>query len=458
MELLVGLAGLAVGAVIGLLIGAVRAAGKDRAADAAVAQARAATEIEKSKIAELERRLEESAELAVRREAELRASHEQYVAQVKGDQETLRQQFEALSAKTLKTTQESFLQIANERLTRAQQASAEELAKREVAVKNLIEPMAKALEEVQRQTLEADKARALGQATMTEQVRQMVEASAKLDKKTTDFINTLRRSDVRGNWGEVQLRRVVELAGMMAHVDFEEQETVRDSEGKNLRPDMTVKLAGGRTVVVDSKVALSALIEAFETDDDAVRADRLAAHARHVRNHIDDLAGKKYWDQFDSAPEFVVMFVPSEAFYQAAVEQDRSLQEYAFSKKVVIATPTTLVAMLRTVAHAWKEDALAKNAQHVLSTGKELYDRLRVMGDHLAKVGRAIDQAGKAYNSTVASLESRVMVSARKFGEMQHISEELPSLEPAVTDIRQIAAPEFAADVEDVEAETDPMP
>lgn len=458
MELLVGLAGLAVGAVIGLLIGAVRAAGKDRAADAAVAQARAATEIEKSKIAELERRLEESAELAVRREAELRASHEQYVAQVKGDQETLRQQFEALSAQTLKTTQESFLQIANERLTRAQQANAEELAKREVAVKNLIEPMAKALEEVQKQTLEADKARALGQATMSEQVRQMVEASAKLDKKTTDFINTLRRSDVRGNWGEVQLRRVVELAGMMAHVDFEEQEVVRDSEGKNLRPDMTVKLAGGRTVVVDSKVALNALIEAFETDDESVRADRLLAHARHVRAHIDDLAGKKYWDQFDSAPEFVVMFVPSEAFYQAAVEQDRSLQEYAFGKKVVIATPTTLVAMLRTVAHAWKEDALAKNAQQVLSTGKELYDRLRVMGDHLTKVGRAIDQAGKAYNSTVASLESRVMVSARKFGEMQHISEELPSLEPASTDIRQIAAPEFAVDADTVDSDTEPMP
>ena len=458
MELLLALGGLATGTVIGLLIGAVRAAGKDRAADAAVAQARAAVEIEKTRAAELERRLAEAADVAARREAELKASHEQYVTQVKGDQETLRQQFESLSAKTLKTTQESFLQIANERLTRAQQTNAEELAKREVAVKNLIEPMAKALEEVQKQTLEADKARALGQATMSEQVRQMVEASAKLDKKTTDFINTLRRSDVRGNWGEVQLRRVVELAGMMAHVDFEEQEVVRDGDGKNLRPDMTVKLAGGRTVVVDSKVALSALIEAFETDDDAVRADRLAAHARHVRVHIDDLAAKKYWDQFDSAPEFVVMFVPSEAFYQAAVEQDRSLQEYAFGKKVVIATPTTLVAMLRTVAHAWKEDALAKNAQQVLSTGKELYDRLRVMGDHLAKVGRAIDQAGKAYNSTVASLESRVMVSARKFGEMQHISEDLPSLEPAATDIRQIAAPEFAVDAVDADVDADPMP
>lgn len=386
---------------------------------------------------------------AAQREAELKESHERYVAQVRGDHESLRQQFQALSAETLKASQESFLQIANERLARAQQTNQEELAKREQAVKQLVEPMAKALQEVQRQTTEADKARAQGQATMSEQVRQMVEASAKLDKKTSDFINTLRRSDVRGNWGEVQLRRVVELAGMMPHVDFEEQEVVRDGEGKNLRPDMTVKLAGGRTIVVDSKVALSALLEAFETEDEAVRADRLLAHARHVRKHVDDLSGKRYWDQFDSAPEFVVMFVPSEAFYQSAVEQDRDLQEYAFSKRVVIATPTTLVAMLRTVAHAWKEDALAKNAQAVLATGKELYDRLRVMGEHLAKVGRAIDQAGKAYNSTVASLETRVLVSARKFGQMQQISDELPSPEPAASDIRQIAAPELSEGAQD---------
>ena len=271
----------------------------------------------------------------------------------------------------------------------------------------------------------------------------MIEASAKLDKKTSDFINTLRRSDVRGNWGEVQLRRVVELSGMVNHVDFEEQENVKDGEGKNLRPDMTVKLAGGRTIVVDSKVALSALLEAFETDDEVVRAERLQAHARHVKKHVDDLSGKKYWDMFESAPEFVVMFVPSEAFYQSALEQDPGLQEYAFAKRVVIATPTTLVAMLRTVAHAWKEDTLAKNAQQVLSTGKELYDRLITMGGHLSRVGKALDSAGKAYNATVASMESRVLVSARKFGEMQEINAEIEQSTPVHLDIRQIAAPEL---------------
>src|SRR5690606_18463564 len=248
-------------------------------------------------------------------------------------------------------------------------------------------------------------------------------------------------------------RRVVELAGMMNHVDFEEQETVRDGEGKNLRPDLTVKLAGGRTIVVDSKVALNALLEAFETDDEAVRAERLQAHARQVKKHVDDLASKRYWEQFDSAPEFVVMFVPSEAFYQSALEQDPALQEYAFSKQVVIATPTTLVAMLRTIAHAWKEDALAKNAQQVLVTGKELYDRLVTMGGHLSKVGRALDSAGKAYNQTVASMESRVLVSARKFGEMQHISEELPPSEQAQLDVRMIAAPELVEGAAELDIE-----
>ncbi|NYI42286.1 DNA recombination protein RmuC [Demequina lutea] len=443
MNVAIAVAGIAVGIVIGFLVGALRASAAARGADARVAEARGAVEVERSRAVELERRVVEAHETAAHREVELTAAHERYVAQVRGDQELLKQQFQALSAENLKQSQESFFQIAQERLTRERQAADAELAKREESVKKLVEPMAKALDDVRRQTTEADKNRAEGQATLGQQVRQMLEASAKLDKKTSDFINTLRRSDVRGNWGEVQLRRVVELAGMVRYVDFEEQENVKDAEGKNLRPDMTVKLAGGRTIVVDSKVALSALLEAFETDDEAVRAERLLAHARHVKKHVDDLAGKKYWEQFASAPEFVVMFVPSEAFYQSALEQDPALQEYAFEKRVVIATPTTLVAMLRTVAHAWKEDTLAKNAQQVLATGKELYDRLITMGGHLARVGKALDNAGKAYNATVASMESRVLVSARKFGEMQEITATIEESVPVHLDIRQIAAPEF---------------
>ena len=430
IEALIAIVAIALGLVAGFALGRRAGAG----ADLATARAR---------VQALEERLVREADAAAAREARLGQEHDRYVAQVRGDQDRLLAQFKALSADALAANQEAFLQVANERLARTEQSHQEELARREEAVRQLVEPMAQALQRVQQQTTEADRMRAAGQAAMGEQVRQMIEASARLDRKTTDFINTLRRSDVRGNWGEVQLRRVVELAGMVQHVDFEEQESLRDADGRSLRPDMTVRLAGGRSIVVDSKVALSALLEAFETEDEAVRAERLQAHARHVRRHVDDLAGKRYWEQFDSAPEFVVMFVPSEAFYQSAVEQDPHLQEYAFGKRVVIATPTTLVAMLRTVAHAWKEDALAKNAQQVLQTGKELYDRLATMGAHLAKVGRAIDSAGKAYNDTVASLESRVLVSARRFGAMQQIEDELEQTRRVETDVRQLAAPEL---------------
>ncbi|WP_297082562.1 DNA recombination protein RmuC [uncultured Demequina sp.] len=426
-----------VSVLVGVAVGFVLAGRRGDAGEIAHARARTVA---------LEDQLARETAAAQERERRMREEHDRYVAQVRGDHDRLVSQFKALSADALAANQESFLRVANERLARAQQAGHEDLARREEAVRQLVEPMAKALEQVQRQTTEADRARAASQATMTEHVRQMVEASAKLDRKTSDFINTLRRSDVRGNWGEVQLRRVVELAGMMPHVDFEEQQTVTDGEGRNLRPDMTVRLAGGRTVVVDSKVALAALLEAFETEDEAVRAERLVAHARHVKRHVDDLSGKRYWEQFDSAPEFVVMFVPSEAFYQSAVEQDPSLQEYAFGKRVVIATPTTLVAMLRTVAHAWKEEALAKNAQEVLTTGKELYDRLTTMGAHLDRVGKAIASAGKAYNDTVASLESRVLVSARRFGDMQQIDPELEQPRRVESEVRALAAPELTSD------------
>jgi len=401
-----------------------------------VARERAAADVARA-------RVDDATAAFARREDQLRAEHERYVAQVRADQSALREQFQALSAEALRASQEQLLAVAQERLGREREANEAELAKREESVRRMVEPLAKTLDEVRRQTLEADHARTRGQATLSEQVRQMLEATDRLGRKADDFVNTLRRSDVRGNWGEVQLRRVVELAGMVRHVDFTEQETVRDGEGRNLRPDMTVRLAGGRTVVVDSKVALVGLLEAFETDDEGVRAERLAAHARHVKQHVEDLASKRYWDQFDSAPEFVVMFVPSEAFYQAAVEQDPALPEYAFSRGVVVATPTTLVAMLRTVAHAWREEALAQNAQQVLTLGKELYERLGTLGGHLAKVGRSIDAAGKAYNSAVASLESRVLVSARRFGEMQQIEKELESPEQVSTDVRMIAAPEL---------------
>ena len=412
-------------AVGGLLVGAVVAY------SVALARSSARTETVANKRAD-------EREKRVREEAERR------IADLKDQQAMLREQFKALSADVLQANSKQFLEMADERFKRSQDQNVAEFAKREAAVKQLVEPMAKALDEVKKQTSEAEKTRAEGQATLREQVLQMVAASDKLDKKTTDFINTLRRSDVRGNWGEVQLRRVVELAGMLNHVDFAEQETVMD-EGKNLRPDMVVRLAGGRHVVVDSKVALVALIEAFETDDAAVRAERLLAHARHVKKHVDDLAGKKYWEQFATTPEFVVMFVPSEAFYQAALEQDPALQEYAFSKNVVIATPTTLVAMLRTIAHAWKEEALAQNAREVLIAGQTLHQRLLTMGEHFAKLGRALESAGKAYDGVVGSYERSVLPGSRRLAELKvvdHAIEAPEMLDLHIRTPKEIEAPE----------------
>ncbi len=418
-ELLFALSGIALGAVVAYSI--------------AVARSSARTETVANKRAD-------------EREARVREEADRRIGDLKEQYAQMSSQFKALSADVLAKNSEQFLQMADERFKRTAQHQDAELAKREESVKKMVEPMAKALDEVKKQTGEADKMRAEGQAALREQVTHMISASQKLDKSTTDFINTLRRSDVRGNWGEVQLRRVVELAGMVNNVDFTEQENVKDGEGNNLRPDMVVNLAGGKSVVVDSKVALAALIEAFETEDEKVRAERLLAHARHVKKHVDDLASKKYWDQFSPSPEFVVMFVPSEAFYQAALEQDPALQEYAFTKNVVIATPTTLVAMLRTVAHAWKEAALADNAQSVLSAGQELHKRLLTMGEHFQKLGRALDTAGKAYDGVVGSYEKSVLPGSRRLAELKVVDNAIEAPETLDLQVREVKKIEKSKD------------
>jgi len=272
----------------------------------------------------------------------------------------------------------------------------------------------------------------------------MRESSEHLRSETAQLVTALRSSQVRGRWGELQLRRVVESAGMIAQVDFVEQSQVRTDDGL-LRPDMVVRLAGGKNVVVDAKVAFLGFLEATQTTDERVRTERLAAHARHMRAHIDDLAGKRYWDQFAPAPEFVVMFVPAESFLHAALEQDPGLVEYAFERNVVIASPMTLLALLRTIAYAWRQDALASNAQAVLTLGKELHGRLATMGLHLAKLGRAIDAAAGAYNQTLSSLETRVLVSARRFADLNVVDGDLPTPPPANPQLSTVSAPELVA-------------
>ena len=322
---------------------------------------------------------------AARAQALLEA--ERHGAQARlADSDRLADQFRALAADALATSTDQFLALAHQRFAADHQTQVGELAQREQAVRAMVEPLSRTLDQVRVELSTAEQARAAGQAALGEQVRAMHLASEHLRGETAQLVTALRSSQVRGKWGELQLKRVVEAAGMLAHVDFVEQDQVRTDDGL-LRPDMVIKLAGGKNVVVDAKVAFLGFLDAAQATDERVRTERLAAHARHVRAHVDDLAGKRYWDQFAPAPEFVVMFVPAESFLHAAAEQDPLLIEYAFERNVVIATPTTLLALLRTVSYAWRQDALASNAQAVLSLGKELHGRLATMGAHLAKLG-----------------------------------------------------------------------
>jgi DNA recombination protein RmuC len=272
----------------------------------------------------------------------------------------------------------------------------------------------------------------------------MREEAAHLREQTTRLATSLRASQVRGRWGEVQLRRVVEAAGMLPHVDFVEQDQVRTDDGL-LRPDMVVRLAGGKNVVVDAKVAFLGFLEASEATDPAVREQRLAAHARHLRTHVDQLAAKRYWDQFAPAPEFVVMFVPAEAFLHAALDVDPGIVERAFEQNVVIATPMTLLALLRTVSYAWRQEALAGNAQAVLDLGKELHGRIATLGGHLSRLGRSLDGATTAYNQSIASLESRVLVSARRFADLRVVDTDLPTPQQVDRRLTVVSAPELVA-------------
>ena len=419
MEIVIGVVALLVGVVGGWVLGIVRAEARIRRAEVRVVEARALLE------------------------AERRVSAER-VAAAQEDRARLGEQFRALAADALRANSEQFLVVAEERLGRTQADGAAGLAQQQDAVRRLVEPLTRTLDQVKAEVTTAERARADAAAALTEQLRAMRDSSDLLRSETGQLVSALRSSHVRGRWGEVQLRRVVESAGMLEHVDFVEQAHVTTDDGA-LRPDMVVHLAGGKNVVVDAKVAVLGYLDAMQAADEAVRADRLAAHARHMRRHIDDLAAKEYWEQVVPSPEFVVMFVPAEAFLHAALEADGTLIEHAMERGVVLATPMTLVALLRTVAYAWRQDALAANAQQVLTLGRELHGRLATLGGHVGRLGRQLDGAVRAYNETVSSLESRVLVSARRLAELKVTDADLEVPVQLDRAARQVQAPELVA-------------
>jgi DNA recombination protein RmuC len=364
---------------------------------------------------------------------------EQRAALVDGQ---LAERFQALSAQALDASTARFLEVAEGRLQAANATAAGELETRRAAVEHLIVPLKETLARVEEQLRESDAARTRSHAALTEQVAIARQTSEELRAQTQALVTALRRPEARGRWGELQLRRVVELAGMSARCDFDEQVTSADG---SQRPDMVVRLAGGKNIVVDSKVSLAAYLEAAQSEDEGPRSDRLDAHARHLRDHVDRLAGKAYWAALSPSPEFVIAFIPGEAFLAPALERDPGLLEYALARKVHIATPTTLITMLRTAQYAWQQEALADNARAVFDLGRELYERLGSLGRNVDQLGRALSKAVSAYNQTVGSLESRVLSKARRLNELGVVDAELrtPTLVEETT--RGVAAPELMA-------------
>jgi DNA recombination protein RmuC len=413
-------AGLAIGVILGAAIGFLLARGRQAGlmADLTV---RASTA--EGKAAMIERSARERAAL------------------VEGQ---LAERFQALSAQALDASTARFLEIAEGRLQAANANAAGELEKRRSAVEHLVSPLKETLTRVEAQLRESDSARVESHAALTQQVTIARETSEQLRVQTQALVTALRRPEARGRWGEMQLRRVVELAGMIARCDFDEQVSVTTDDGAQ-RPDLVVRLAGGKNIVVDSKVSLAAYLEAAEATDEAVREARLDAHARHLREHVDRLSAKAYWTALSPAPEFAVLFIPGEAFLAPALERDPRLLEDALVRRVHIATPTTLVTMLRTAQYAWQQEALSENARAVFDLGRELYDRIAVMGKHMDGLGSELTKSVSAYNKAVGSLESRVLVTARRLNQLGVVDAELEPPRLVEETTRALSAPELVA-------------
>jgi DNA recombination protein RmuC len=386
-------------------------------------------------------------------EGERKASNEK-IELVTRASEDLRNAFKAMAADALKSNNLSFLVLAKESLERFQTEARGDLENRQKAVADLVAPVRDSLNKVNAQIQQMEVARGDAYGELRAQVQSLITTQKELQSETGNLVRALRTPNVRGRWGEIQLRRVVEIAGMLPYCDFAEQETVTTETGR-LRPDLVVKLPGGKNVVVDAKTPLQAFLEAFETNDEEARRACLANHARQVRNHIEILSDKKYWEQFESTPEFVVMFLPGETFFSAALEQDPGLIEHGVLNRVIPASPTTLIALLKAVAYGWNQEKLARNAQQISALGKELHDRLRLLAGYITQVGTGLDRAVESYNKAVGSLESRVLVSARKFAELgASVAEDIPELEPIETSARALsfewdeedASPDIAGD------------
>jgi DNA recombination protein RmuC len=362
---------------------------------------------------------------------------------LKDAEEKLREAFAALSSDALRQNNQSFLDLAKTSLAEFQKTARMDLDGRQKAIEDLVQPLKESLTKVDGKLQEVEKNRVGTASALTEQLRSLHQAQHSLQVETGRLVQALRSPNVRGQWGELQLRRVVEAAGMLEYCDFDLKESV-DADGTRLTPDMIVRLPGRRNVVVDAKVPSSAYLDAMESDDEAVRNGKLRDHARQVRDHVVRLGNKTYWQHFQPAPDLVIMFVPGETLLSVALQRDPSLLEFSLGRGVMLASPLTLMALLRAVAFGWQQEKVARNAHEISDLGRQLYDRIRVMAEHFEEVARGLTRSVEAYNRAVGSLESRVLVTARRLKE-KGISapEELPELEVIDHTARSLGAPEL---------------
>jgi DNA recombination protein RmuC len=366
------------------------------------------------------------------RASEIRAGLEEQKRLLEEAKTRLTEAFRALAADALKSSNEDFLRLAEQRFKTLTQEAAGELEARKTAVGALVQPLQQALDAYQQEARALEEKRLREISGVGRQLTEVAQAQTALQRETSNLVNALRAPQVRGRWGEIALRKTAELAGMTKHCDFSEQESVQ-TEGGRLRPDMVVHLPAKRDIVVDAKVALNGYLEALEAASPEQREAALARHAQQVRMHVRRLASKEYWNQFPQAPDFVVLFIPGEAFFAAAMERDPELLQDALASQVLIATPTTFIGLLLTAAYGWRQEQVAENAQRISELGRQVHERLAILIEHFAGVGKSLEKSVEAYNRAVGSLETRVLPAARRFPELDSGSgKPIPGLDPIV--------------------------